>query len=895
MKKSDGKATRKSRKSRIAGATKASPAALSQRDAPTYIPLMAASVRADFSGAQTLASMETDDLRLTTDERILIVRQALILIESNYVHLPLKRAMHAIDPVQRLKLLLQELESNPGAYASSDLDFHHELTDIFTSIRDLHTNYLLPAPYSGMSAFLPFIVEDCFENNTCRYIVSHIVPGFEHSTFKKGVELLHWNGVPIARAVHNNAQRFAGSNREARHARGLQTLTTRALGISLPPDEEWVIVGYKTLGDSDAELKFHWTVNAIPPFSGDAAVGVDPKLASAMGIDIEQHLVQRVRAALFAPHAREAGSEVQEKLDRGETLDPLESSMPEVMTASRIVTKHGTFGYVRIRTFSVSPAEIVNEFIRLLSALPARGLIIDVRQNGGGNIRSGEYLLQLLTPRRIEPEPVQFINTPLNLEICRRNGKDSLWTDLSPWSDSVSLALQTGAAFSAGFPISDPAQCNAIGQRYFGPVVLITDALCYSTTDIFAAGFQDHEIGPILGVDRNTGAGGANVWEHRHLMHFVLPGEDSVYRELPKGAGMRVSMRRTLRVGPRSGTPVEDLGVVPEYHRPLTRKDILEDNADLKDAAGKLLKSLPVRALSVVALGGSRSKARLRVSTTGMTRLDIYVGMRPAHSIEPLGPVIEVEVKSKRPDSDFVELQGFDGEKLVARYLVSWREILEEAPSLQARRTAKTASSRAPARRGKAQSSKSRKLHVGSIAVRSMVSPNTGDDAEAAAEAFEPRFGGGALLAGVVETGAIPPWRAAKSLLVLREQVDRIAPNRNRLSDGLIGDGAHETRKSDHNPWVRDGGVGVVTACDITHDAAHGCDAGRIAEAVRASRDSRVKYIIWNRRIANSAAIGAHAPWTWREFKGKNPHTKHVHISVKPEKAAYDSGSAWSL
>jgi C-terminal processing protease CtpA/Prc len=102
---------------------------------------------------------------------------------------------------------------------------------------------------------------------------------------------------------------------------------------------------------------------------------------------------------------------------------------------------------------------------------------------------------------------------------------------------------------------------------YDGPVVLVTDALCYSATDIFAAGFQDHAIGPILGTDGNTGAGGANVWGHDLLKElFDWPAKDakSPYENLPKGAGMRVSIRRTLRVGARSGTPVEDLGVVPD-------------------------------------------------------------------------------------------------------------------------------------------------------------------------------------------------------------------------------------------------------------------------------------------------------------------------------------------
>ena len=146
-----------------------------------------------------------------------------------------------------------------------------------------------------------------------------------------------------------------------------------------------------------------------------------------------------------------------------------------------------------------------------------------------------------------------------------------------------------------------------------------------------------------------------------------------------------------------------------------------------------------------------------------------------------------------------------------------------------------------------------------------------------------------------IELEAVTSWRVAKSLLALRRQVDAKAPRRSKASDGTIGDAAHATRSSDHNPWVRDGAMGVVTAMDITHDPANGCDAGALAESIRASRDARVKYIIWNRRIASSSVIGGVAAWTWRPYSGSNPHSKHVHISVQPEKAAFDSEAAWAV
>ena len=139
------------------------------------------------------------------------------------------------------------------------------------------------------------------------------------------------------------------------------------------------------------------------------------------------------------------------------------------------------------------------------------------------------------------------------------------------------------------------------------------------------------------------------------------------------------------------------------------------------------------------------------------------------------------------------------------------------------------------------------------------------------------------------------PWRVAKSLLTLREQVNKKAPNRKKSHDGTIGDAAHASRSSDHNPWVTDGNVGVVTAMDITHDPAGGCDAEAIAEAIRGSRDSRVKYIIWNRRISNPLPLDGQPPWAWRPYKGANPHNKHCHISVKPEKSSYDSVKSWTV
>lgn len=136
-------------------------------------------------------------------------------------------------------------------------------------------------------------------------------------------------------------------------------------------------------------------------------------------------------------------------------------------------------------------------------------------------------------------------------------------------------------------------------------------------------------------------------------------------------------------------------------------------------------------------------------------------------------------------------------------------------------------------------------------------------------------------------------WRLAESLKVLREQVNEEFMTRSKAADGTIGDEAHASRSSDHNPWVRDGSQGIVTALDLTHDPASGFDSYRFAESLIANRDSRVKYIISNRKIVSGDA--GPKPWVWRAYTGKNPHNHHVHVSVKSDKAFYDNKAKWEF
>jgi hypothetical protein len=220
------------------------------------------------------------------------------------------------------------------------------------------------------------------------------------------------------------------------------------------------------------------------------------------------------------------------------------------------------------------------------------------------------------------------------------------------WVDSIRSSVRTGATFSLGFPITPPDRVSRLGQKYYGPVVLVTDPLCYSATDMFAAGFQDHGIGSIIGVGGATGAGGANVWTHGLLQLLTEPmaeiEEVSPYRPLPRGADIRVAIRRTTRVKERSGAVLEDLGVTPEINYRMTREDVTGRNQGLIDTAIDELAKGIVHVIEAPIVRRHRDRGpTVAVATRNIDRVETTVNGRglPSQRVRRDKAVVELDHK----------------------------------------------------------------------------------------------------------------------------------------------------------------------------------------------------------------------------------------------------------
>lgn len=530
-----------------------------------------------------LASTRNLGIGLSTEERQLIALQTLVALNDYYVHLPQKISALAINPIQQARLLIDDAK-----YILEDLEFFKRVQAIFTQLRDRHTSFTLPAPWKNMFAILPFTPESYWAGNQRKVVVSKIAMDFGDPEFKPGVEITHWNSIPIGTYIQNLSWETSGAHPWARIAVSMRSLTIRPLAYMQPPDEDWVNLTYRS-SSGYKSIVIPWKIYIPEQDSGagQASAPVSGAASILQGVDDNTLLINGALQDLYARNDSERTSRVFKDVNKGAAVADNEPLLKNNLFYSQVNTKSGTFGYIRIFSFDAPDiVQFITGFADILKSLPQNGLIIDVRSNPGGTIPSGEGIVQLFSDQPILPSPVTFRNTQNVRTLV--NSSDYL----SLWQRSVNMLLDTGQVFSQGFSLTDVKQVQPIGRVYKGKIVLIIDALCYSTTDFFAAAMQDNGIAKIVGVDPITGAGGANVWTYQVLADFVNKDAGTSLLPLPRGVDINLSMRQALRVGPNAGLPMEGVGVSADYFYNLTERDVLSNNEDLIEYTSTILSKM---------------------------------------------------------------------------------------------------------------------------------------------------------------------------------------------------------------------------------------------------------------------------------------------------------------
>lgn len=347
---------------------------------------------------------------------------------------------------------------------------------------------------------------------------------------KVGDQVLAVNGVPVSAAIDAIEKRVSGSTRRMRRMGGARKLVD-VLGVDQ---------GIETL---NLKLK-----------KADSSI-VDVSLFR--NIDLPEK-------------PKKAGANEEES-----------SVVAKLVPSVRILP--GGYGYIRIDGFS-GGEEMMAHFDRALDRMMGtKGLIIDLRRNGGGDL-SGDRILSRLARKDL----VRYIRSERMNDFILKDRPENFFLPHIP-----------GAPFSDWHEL--PVKLAPPEKRYTSPVVALISPYCFSACDTFAASLKDNGLATLIGEGTGGGTGTP--------LAFELPESNFFFRySVVKGKTP-------------AGNRIEGVGTLPDIVKEPVIADRINDLSDSQiDFALTYLRSRNGDATPISA--GSLESVPAALATGSPTRLD---------------------------------------------------------------------------------------------------------------------------------------------------------------------------------------------------------------------------------------------------------------------------------
>ena len=507
---------------------------------------------------------------LTAAEKQTLASQCQIFLRDLYVHRYHKPCYYwgQNDPA----VDVQKVVDNLDKLSSTELEYR--IARIFNKQRDRHLNFYFPSPHKQYTSFIPLtFARTARPGNYFEVRISAVNPDLfaQYAPGQRvpalGDEVITYNGQPVYLAAAGMFSWAQGANEFGGFSRALVNMTSRNhMSREVPKENEVRLLmrAYRPNGCGEfyaikVPWLTQWTTAVRTLRAAPKAAPVKPRIDLA--VDPEQED--------FSKLLKENGLEAPSAYPNLPTLDPN-------LTYGLITNTHGTFGYIRLTTFSVDNVQLVIDEIRRLlvgDLASTDGLIFDVRNNGGGYIELADKLPQLFARTNAQVLGFRLLNNDLNHRIF--NG-----TDVGSWYPDfqkvVNEAHGNGKVYTGTAQFTSDFDANLLGEGYYKPVALLMNANCYSATDMFTCSMQDNNGALIYGEDPRTGAGGANVITHQWFVDYTLP---DVFHPLPGDLAMRVAWRQTLRFGAHQGRLIEDYGCQADVDASRTAGDLVTGGA----------------------------------------------------------------------------------------------------------------------------------------------------------------------------------------------------------------------------------------------------------------------------------------------------------------------------
>lgn len=304
----------------------------------------------------------------------------------------------------------------------------------------------------------------------------------------------------------------------------------------------------------------------LDPKLAEAGIGAGMEITAVDGVPVREFAATQVRARVAASTPQDLEMKVFEKhLLDGPLGTPVKltladaagrastHSVPRLAPADRmklfgqnpfVVIERLPDGLLHVTIRSFNDEKVVPEFEQVFGEISkAKGLVLDVRGNGGGNSQHGDRILTLLT---------------------RGTYPSQRW-----WTRDYRPAMRAWGMPEARYLRTEQLEGQA-AKAFAGPVVLLIGPRTYSAAEDFVAAFRAAQRGPIVGETTGGSTG--------QPLRFPLPGG---------GSGSVCTKRNTLS----DGTEYIGVGIVPDVTVPTTFADVRAGRDRVLEAAVKILRS----------------------------------------------------------------------------------------------------------------------------------------------------------------------------------------------------------------------------------------------------------------------------------------------------------------
>ncbi len=494
-------------------------------------------------------------------------------IETAYAPMEWKYSRWGWELESELRTIYSRLDEAPLSIA----EFRYLLKDLFASAKDHHLSIFF---YATERAELPLKIRQA-DGIYCLSAIDRSWLPKEQFPLVEGDELLFFDQMPIQKAIDSLKIELKLPLDATGQALAEQALTCRkaALGHRVPKGDVMMTVRQQKNGKTVTfQLPWLYTPEEIP------TPPLKPSLTA-------KALEQEPNASWLT----ELTSVSEEHLDPWEissryTYTPKlghilwESDASWSVHAYLFQTPSGKrYSYLRIPHFHL-PSSAMRELENVIDFFEkqSNGLVIDLVNNPGGSLLTVYAIASLLTDYPLIPpqhavklHPKEINRAVKGLALLSsissdKSAQETIGQRVEGYPVTAKFAQQMQDYFqlileqwSAGERLTKPCAYLGIDQvmphatiHYTKPILVLTNALCFSGADFFAALMQDNGRAKLFG-EQTAGAGGA-------MMEVSFPNLFGIQ-----------SCHLTITLAQRKDQQfIENVGITPDISYCLTRDDL---------------------------------------------------------------------------------------------------------------------------------------------------------------------------------------------------------------------------------------------------------------------------------------------------------------------------------